>query len=266
MSTGIVINDLSSILVKGLSVSEIIEKDLPYSSIAKKLEDLNKSSISVKIQMLNDYMDGVLEKNESINLTAITDRSEFILKHYEDSMSVLPLPEYREAKRILDLGTGGGFPGVPLAITDPDKSFLLVDSLEKRLKVIDELCNRIGVLNADTMHGRAEDLGRDPELRGRFDMVLSRAVADLAVLAEYCLPFLRVGGTFVAYKKADSETEIENAKKAIGLLGGRLDRIEHYELENHGSSLRNALVVINKTEETPDKFPRRAGMPSKRPL
>ena len=258
MSEGIVVNDLSEILKKGLDVSDIIEKDIPYSSVASMLQNAGKTSVSVKLNMLNEYMERLLEKNREINLTAITDREEFIKKHYEDSLEIIGLPEYEAADSVVDLGTGGGFPGIPLAISDGNKNFLLIDSLAKRLKVIEELCKDIGIFNVEVKHGRAEELGQQEDCREKFDLVVSRAVADLPLLCEYCLPFVKVGGAFVAYKTSGCHDEIRRAGKAMTLLGGKLNRIE--ERGEH------CLVIIHKVGITPEKYPRRPGMPAKKPL
>ena len=208
---------------------------------------------------LSSYMEGILEWNEKINLTAITGPEEFIEKHYADSLSLLPFSEFDEAKKIIDVGTGGGFPGVPLAIASKDKDFILMDSLAKRLKVIDELLNRIEVGNARTLHGRAEDLARDPEYREAFDLCVSRAVADMSVLAEYTLPFVKIGGAVAAYKSEDIEEELSGAENAIRKLGGEILRTE-------STGPNRQIVIIKKTAKTPRTYPRKAGTPKKEPI
>ena len=208
------------------------------------------------------YMEGVLEFNKSVNLTAIKDPEEFQIKHFADSVLVTRCSEYQSADRILDLGTGGGFPGVPLAILDPEKEFVLVDSLLKRLKIIDELTGELGISNVRTIHGRAEDLGRNAELRETFDLCVSRAVADLSVLAEYALPFVKVGGYFIAYKGSDCDAEVRNAGKAIRVLGGETVRIDKADK----AGLEHNLVIIKKIKETSGKYPRTAGKPGKSPI
>lgn len=151
-----------------------------------------------KLELFAKYMDGVLEWNEKVNLTNITDKNDFIVKHYIDSILCVDSDEFKEADTIIDLGTGGGFPGVPLAILFPNKKFTLVDSLNKRLKIIKELCDNLGIKNVDVVHGRAEELGHQKIMREKFDLCVSRAVANLSTLAELCLPFVAVGGSFVA--------------------------------------------------------------------
>ena len=169
-----------------------------------------------------------------------------------------------DADKILDMGTGAGFPGVPLAILSPEKEFVLVDSLKKRLKIIDELCCRIGIKNVTTLHARAEDLARRDEHREKYDLCLSRAVANLSTLSEYCLPFVRQGGFMIAYKGAEAETEVKNAENAVKQLGGKFRRTVPSAFS--GEAEEHKLVIIEKTGKTPSKYPRKAGTPAKEPL
>ena len=162
----------------------------------------------------------------------------------------------------MDLGTGGGFPGVPLAIVYPQTDFILADSLNKRLKVIDELCGEIGISNVSTVHGRAEDLGHNQEYRETFDCCVSRAVANLSTLCEYCLPMVKPGGYFIAYKTGTAEEEIKNAEKAIKILGGGKAEIISSDHEN----IDHCFVKIKKLQNTVRRYPRKAGTPSKQPL
>lgn len=208
------------------------------------------------------YMDGILNWNEHINLTAITDRDEFVSKHYIDSLVCSGLEEFRASRKVLDLGTGAGFPGVPLAIANPDKKFILMDSLLKRLKIIDQLTKEIGIFNTETVHGRAEELARNKMYRESFDVCISRAVANLATLAEYCLPFVKEGGYFLAYKGPVANEELEKASKAIKVLGGEVERIEPAEFDGY----KHNIVVVKKIAKTGKKYPRKAGMPSKEPI
>ena len=169
-----------------------------------------------RYEMLADI---ILGWNEKINVTAIREKSEFMKKNVEDSLSILGRPEISSALRILDLGTGGGFPGLPLAIACPEKSFVLMDSVSKKLKVVADAAERLGLENVEVIHARAEDLARMPEYRESFDLVVSRAVANMSTLSEYCLPFVKKGGWFVAYKTVSAEEEIKAAAKAIRMLG-----------------------------------------------
>ena len=215
-------------------------------------------------QQLERYMEGVLSWNEKVNLTAITDRDEFIIKHFLDSVLCCGFPEYESAKKIIDVGTGAGFPGIPLAVVSPEKQFVLMDSLKKRLNIIDELTDSIGIQNVSTVHARAEELARNKEHREQYDLCVSRAVANLATLSEYCLPFIRQGGYLLAYKGPDADDEIAQAKKAVFLLGGQLERVESAPLNQYG--LDHRILFIKKVRNTPAKYPRKAGTPSKDPL
>ena len=210
------------------------------------------------------YMDGVLAWNERVNLTAIRERGEFITKHFIDSVLCAGEPEIRNARKIIDVGTGAGFPGVPLAIVFPQKEFVLMDSLNKRLKIIKELCEHTGIKNVSTIHARAEELAKSKAHRESYDACISRAVANLSTLCEYCLPFTAKGGSFLAYKGPDLATELNGASRAIELLGGRLDRI--CEPQIPGFELEHKILFIKKIKETPAKYPKKAGIPSKEPL
>lgn len=174
------------------------------------------------------YIDLVLERNEHINLTAVRDREEALIKHAADSLAVTALPEYREAERIIDVGTGAGFPGALLAIADPDKEFVLLDSTLKRLRVIDEFAESLGISNVRTVHARAEEASRRAGFREGFDLCVSRAVANLTRLSGWCLPFVRKGGCFISYKGESYGEELAEAEGEIKKLGGELIRAERY--------------------------------------
>ena len=210
------------------------------------------------------YMNLVLERNEQINLTAITDPEEFRLKHFEDSISIIDYPEYQDAVRIMDLGTGAGFPGVPLAISSPEKKFVLMDSLNKRLKVIDEFCNELDIPNVETLHGRAEELAKNMEYKDGFDLVVSRAVANLSTLTELALPFVKTNGYFLAYKGPEAGEEIRQAKKAFEALGGKYIETRETKMENFGIS--HNIVIIRKVKPTPKRFPRKPGEAGRNPI
>lgn len=236
------------------------------NTLEKFLLDNSISEPEAKAAQLEEYMNGVLEWNEKVNLTAITDRDEFVQKHIIDSLLCAQAPEVTESSSICDIGTGGGFPGVPLAVCYPDKEFILMDSLAKRIRIVNDLCAAVGADNVTAVHGRAEELARQKTYRDRFDLCISRAVANMSTLCEYCLPFVRVGGTFIAYKGPNCESEINDAKRAIELLGGEVDRVEHPQFEIRGERFDHTLVYIIKKRGTPKAYPRKAGTPARNPL
>ena len=206
--------------------------------------------------------DIILWWNEKINVTAIRDRNDFMKKNIKDSLAVLDLPEFADAQRILDLGTGGGFPGLPLAIACPDKEFSLLDSVAKKLKVVAIAAEELGLKNVEVLNMRAEDLARLPAYRESFDVVVSRAVANMSTLSEYCLPFVKPGGYFIAYKTAAALFEVSAAENAIKILGG-----SNVDIRSGGSDEdEHIFVIVKKTSKTPAKYPRKAGIPSKQPL
>ncbi len=213
---------------------------------------------------LEKYMEGILSWNEKVNLTNITDPAEFRVKHNADSLMCVDFPEFISAKNVIDVGTGGGFPGIPLAVYAPDKSFTLLDSLNKRLKIIDELAGDLGISNISLVHGRAEDIARTKEHREKYDLCVSRAVSNLATLSEYCLPFIKVGGFLLAYKGPGADQEAKDAEKALKILGGRLIDIRETTMEEYG--LDHRILVIEKVKNTSKTYPRKAGTPLKEPL
>lgn len=233
-------------------------------SLEKALNELGFEYSEKQIEQFKSYMDGVLDWNEKVNLTAITEHEEFIAKHFVDSVLCVGFEEFKNAETVIDVGTGGGFPGVPLAIMAPGKKFVLMDSLNKRLKIIDELTANAGIMNTETVHARAEELARNKAHREKYDICVSRAVANLTTLSEYCLPFIKVGGYLLAYKGPDADQEIKEASKAINILGGKLEKVEKAQLEGFG--LDHRILFIKKIKNTPAKYPRKAGTPSKEPL
>lgn len=210
------------------------------------------------------YKDMIKEWNEKINLTAITEDDEIIKKHFIDSIKVFKIDELKSSKRIIDIGTGGGFPGIPMKIMNPECEMVLLDSLNKRINFLNEVIKELKLENIEAIHGRAEDFIKQNNCRESFDAVVSRAVANLTVLSEFCLPYVKIGGYFVALKGPAIEEEMNNAKNALKILGGEVERIEKVTIE--GSDLNHNLVVIKKIKETPKKYPRKAGMVTKNPL
>ena len=208
----------------------------------------------------------LVETNKVMNLTAITDPREVVIKHFADSCALyLAVPDLGEKPyRVMDLGTGAGFPGIPLAILYPNLTLTLADSLNKRITFIKNETEKLGLTNVDAVHARAEDLGRNKQYRSKYDLIISRAVANLSTLAEYCLPFIHTSGCFIPYKSGIIEEEIGKSANALRLLCGKLENTVSFELpEGCGS---RSLLVIRKEKETPAKYPRKSGLPGKEPL
>ena len=207
-------------------------------------------------------MNLLLEWNEKINLTAITDPNEVILKHFIDSLTINKY--IKENSTLADVGTGAGFPGIPLKILRPDLKITLVDSLNKRINFLNEVINKLNLVNIETVHSRIEDFGKDKKYRESFDFVTARAVANLAVLSEYLLPIAKVGGQCVCMKGSSVEEELSNGKNAIKVLGGKIKNIDEFVLPD--SDMSRNVIIIDKIKNTPNKYPRKAGIPVKEPL
>ena len=230
--------------------------------LRRQLNRLKVNCVDEKIETLLGYMNGVLLWNDKVNLTNILNENDFVKKHYIDSLSICSENEFLEAEHIIDVGTGGGFPGIPLAICYPEKKFTLLDSLKKRLKIVDELCMKLEIKNVKTVHNRAEDLGRDAMYREQFDLCVSRAVANLTSLSELCLPLIKIKGYFISYKGLAFEKELQQSEKAVDMLGGRVKRI----VETKNSETAHKLIIIEKIENTNSIYPRKSGIPVKKPL
>lgn len=234
----------------------------------KKIEDacrlLKIECDEDKLKKFESYKQLVLKWNEKVNLTAITQEDEFTIKHFIDSIMIAPFIEKNDINRIIDIGTGAGFPGIPISILYPEKKMLLVDSLNKRIKFLDEVIKEIDLNNVIVLHDRAEILGQKSQYREQYDLCVSRAVAKLNVLSEYCLPFVRLGGYFAAYKGQSIKEEIQNSQYAISQLGGKLFNIDY--LTNIDFQLEHQIIYLKKEKKTPPKYPRKAGIPSKKPL
>lgn len=208
------------------------------------------------------YMELLREWNEKINLTAITDEEGILVKHFFDSCSISEFVDNNS--KIIDVGTGAGFPGLPLKIVNDTLNLTLVDSLNKRIKFLNEVKNKLGLKNVETVHGRAEDVGIDNKYREKYDFAVSRAVAELRILVEYLLPLVKVGGKVIAMKGPNIDEEVENAKKAVKLLGGEIERIKSFRLGNTDNE--RTVIIIKKIKNTESKYPRKAGIPRKNPL
>lgn len=232
----------------------------------KLREELNKWNVNIsdeQLDLFDRYYELLISWNEKINLTTIVEERDVLYKHFLDSLSPMKYMSLVD-KKVLDVGTGAGFPGIPLAIMNPTADIVLLDSLNKRIIYLEEVVNSLGLKNVKCYHGRAEEYGFKKDFREGFDVVVSRAVANLSSLSEYCIPFVKKKGQFISYKSEQVNDEIESAAKAITILGGKKSKVLSYDL-NYDNTVRR-LVVIDKIKETGRKYPRKAGTPTKSPL
>lgn len=221
---------------------------------------INLSEIQLK-QFYN-YMNLLIEWNKKINLTAITEPDEIILKHFVDSLTISKY--ISDGTKVVDVGTGAGFPGIPLKIVRQEIDITLLDSLQKRINFLDEVINELNLEKITTVHSRVEDFGKNKEYREKFDIATSRAVANLSTLSEYLLPLVKVGGKVISMKGSLIQEELENSKNAIKILGGQIEKVDEFDLPN--SDISRNIVLIDKIKNTPNRYPRKAGEPSKKPL
>lgn len=233
----------------------------------KKEMNINLMALNLKLddsQIKNfyDFMNLLIEKNKVMNLTGITEPKEVILKHFIDSLTVLKY--INENDNIIDVGTGAGFPGIPLKIAENSLEITLLDSLNKRINFLNEVIEKINLNKVKTIHGRAEDFGQDFKYREKYDIAVSRAVAPLNVLLEYMLPFVKVGGKCICMKGSNCDEEIENSKRAIEILGGKIEKIKKFNLPN--SDNNRTIFIIKKVQKMNRQYPRKAGIPTKNPL
>ena len=234
------------------------------SQFKKDLSELNVTLTDVQIEQFLIYYEMLVEWNRMMNLTAITEYDDVMKKHFVDSVSLVKAYDVMGDVKLIDVGTGAGFPGLALKIAFPNLKVTLLDSLNKRIQFLDAVIEKLDLKDVDTIHGRAEDFAKPGQLREQFDLCVSRAVANLSTLSEYCLPFVKVGGQFISYKSEKISEEMEAAEKAISLLGGKIEKQVEFILP--GSDIYRNLFVIEKIKETPKKFPRKAGMPTKEPI
>lgn len=228
----------------------------------KYLAKMNISLLKEQYGQFYAYMEFLIEWNEKMNLTAITDPKEIILKHFVDSLTIAKY--VKEDKSIIDMGTGAGFPGIPIKIYRKDVKVVLADSLNKRIKFLDEVIDKLKLENVETIHCRAEELGKNKQYREKFDYATSRAVANLSTLSEYLMPFIKLNGKCIFMKTIEVEEELEKAKKAIKTLGGKIEKVDKFEIPE--SDLGRSIIIVKKEKITPSKFPRKPGTPAKEPL
>jgi 16S rRNA (guanine527-N7)-methyltransferase len=231
------------------------------------LEDFRKVDISLSENQINQFIlfyNVLVEKNKVMNLTAITEWKDIVVKHFLDSALIVKTVCLEEFSNLIDVGTGAGFPGIVLKILYPDLEITLADSLNKRLNFLNEVIEILSLKGIRTVHARAEELGRDPAYREKYQIAVSRAVASLPTLCEYCMPLVKIGGVFVSYKSDKAEDEIQSSKKAIKVLGGMMEKSKMIPLP--GDDITRCFVVIRKDSATGKKYPRKAPLPSKDPI
>ena len=230
----------------------------------KGLADLNITLSETQMNQFIQYYEMLVEKNKVMNLTSITEFDEVVEKHFLDSLSLVLVRDMDVPGQILDLGTGAGFPGIPLKIAFPNIQITLMDSLNKRILFLNEVIDTLGLTGIEAVHGRAEEAARNKNHREKYNLCVSRAVANISTLSEYCLPFIEIGGQFISYKSGNIDEEIAQGKKGIFLLGGKVKEV--YKFTVPDSELQRSFVIIDKEKKTPKAYPRKAGTPSKDPL
>jgi len=236
----------------------------------KNLNELNIELNDVQIEAFDEYYRILVEWNEFMNLTAITEYDEVLLKHYIDSLAINQSIDdesnwsLNKKIKVIDIGTGAGFPGIPLKIVFDNLDIVLLDSMNKKVKFLNEVIDKLNLSNMKAIHGRAEDYAKDSNYRESFDLCVSRAVSNLATLSEYCLPYVKVGGAFISYKSGEIDVELKASEKAIKMLGGKIVKVEKMTLP--GSTIERSFVIIEKVKNTIGIYPRKSGLPAKDPL
>ena len=234
-----------------------------YSLLIKILSEWNFELNNNQLEQLDLFYQMLVDKNKVMNLTAITDFDEVLIKHFADSLSICKvLPD--NVNTVCDLGTGAGFPGIPMAIAYPNLQFTLIDSLNKRIKFLQEVVDALGLSNVSLIHARAEEAGKNKAFRESFDLVVSRAVANISTLSEYCLPLIKVNGYFISFKSGQIDNEIKESGNAVSILGGNIIGPIYFSIPD--TDISRSFIIINKIKNTPKSYPRKAGTPSKDPL
>ena len=229
-----------------------------------KVSELSIELNEKQVEQFIKFYEMLVEWNKVMNLTGITEYEEVVEKHFVDSLSIIKAVDVMNVNTVIDIGTGAGFPGIPLKIAFPHLKITLLDSLNKRIKFLNAVIDELGLEDIYTIHGRAEDFAKQEAYREKYDLCVSRAVANLSTLSEYCLPYVNVDGMFVPYKSGDIEDELNNSKKAVNILGGKIEKTIKFELP--GTDIGRSFVKIKKIKNTAKKYPRKAGLPSKEPL
>lgn len=237
---------------------------MDYQILEQKLGELGIKQDQNQLERFHKFYQLLIEWNKVMNLTGITEYEDVVEKHFVDSLSIIKAVDLSRIHTVIDVGTGAGFPGIPLKIAFPHLRVVLLDSLNKRIKFLDEVISQLGLTEIRTIHGRAEEYARKDEYREQFDLCVSRAVANLSTLSEYCLPYIQVGGIFVPYKSGEIDDEVEQSKKAVRILGGNIKEVMKFELP--GTDIHRSFVLIHKEQHTQKKYPRKAGIPAKEPL
>jgi len=230
--------------------------------MTENLKQLNIQLSDLQLEQFFKYMNILIEWNKVMNLTGITEPKEVIIKHFIDSLTVLN--KIDKQSKIIDVGTGAGFPGIPIKIAFPDTEVVLLDSLNKRINFLNEVIEKLELRNIKTIHGRAEDYGKDKIYREKYDIAIARAVAPLNILLEYLMPFVKVNGKCICMKGSNSEEEIKNSNKAVKVLGGKMLSKEEFFIPN--TDIKRSIIEIEKIKNTSNIYPRKAGTPTKNPL
>lgn len=232
--------------------------------LTEKIKELSIVLNDKQIQQFEQYYNILVEWNKVMNLTAITEYEEVVEKHFLDSLTIVNAIHVEKIETLIDVGTGAGFPGIPLKIAFPHLKVTLLDSLNKRIKFLNEVIDLLELNDIKAIHGRAEDYAKQAEYREQYDICVSRAVANLATLSEYCLPYVKVDGLFVPYKSGEIDEELKSSEKAVSILGGKVEEVVKFQLP--GTDIGRSFVKIHKIKETKKKYPRKAGMATKEPL